>query len=135
LQSWLLRVGLAFVFLYAAVSALFDPSRFTQYMPPSLPAWLHRYCVPTFSAYEVLLVIGLLTGRRLFAVSMLSAATVAAIVVVNPDSFELLFRNVAISCAALSLAVHAREMERRAERHSLPAPDVSASASFALNDR
>ncbi len=70
-----------------------------------------------------------------FAVSMLSAMTVAAIVVVNPDSFEVLFRTVAIARAALSLAVHAREMERRAERHSLPAPDVSASASFALNDR
>jgi len=126
---------LAFVFLYAAVSALFDSSKFTQYMPPSLPAWLHRYCVPTFSAYEMLLVIGLLSGRHLFAVSMLSAMTVAAIVVVNPDSFEVLFRNVAIACAALSLAVHAREMERRAERQGLAPPDVSASASLAVSDR
>ncbi|MEJ7844885.1 MAG: hypothetical protein WKF93_04515 [Acidimicrobiales bacterium] len=61
-------------------------------------------------------------GRHLFAVSMLSAMTVAAIVVVNPDSFDVLFRNVAIARAALSLAVHAREMDRRAERQGLANP-------------
>lgn len=119
---------MAFVFLYAAVSALFDPSGSTQYMPRSLPGWLHRYCLPTFSVYEVLLVIGLLSGRHLFAVSMLSAMTVAAVVVVNPESFEVLFRNVAISCAALSLAVHAREMERRSATPGLLTPDSDLSA-------
>lgn len=65
---------------------------------------------------------------------MLSPMTVAAIVVMNPVSFEVLFRNVAIACAALSLAVHAREMDRRAERQASP-PGRIGVASLALSDR
>ncbi len=53
----------------------------------------------------------LLAGRRLFVVSLLSALTMAGIVVLNLDSFGVLFRNVAIACAALSLAVQARAAE------------------------
>lgn len=82
--------------------------------------------MPTFSAYEMLLVIGLLTGRHLFAVSVLSAMTVVAIVVLNPDSFDVLFRNIAIACAALSLAVHARELERRSATQRNMTPGLSA---------
>lgn len=109
LPAWFLRVGLAFVFLYAAVSMLVTPEVFAGYMPSFLPApWVETICLPCFSVYEVLLAAFLLAGRRLFAVSLLSAVTMAGIVVLNPDSFDLLFRNVAIACAALSLAAQTR---------------------------
>ena len=109
LAAWFLRVGLAFVFLYASVAMLFDPAEFTAYMPSFLPmSWVETVCLPCFSVYEVALAVCLLAGRRLFAVSLLSALTMGAIVVANPDSFDLLFRNVAIACAALSLAAQSR---------------------------
>ncbi len=109
LSAWFLRVGLAFVFLYASVSMVFDPEKFASYMPALLPAsWAKTVCLPCFSAYEVLLAVCLLTGRRLFLISLLSALTMGGIVIANPDSFDLLFRNVAIACAALSLAAQSR---------------------------
>lgn len=97
------RAGLRF--LYASVAMLLDPVQFATYMPSFLPmSWVETICLPCFGIFEAVLAVCLLAGRRLFAVSLLSALTMGAIVVANPDSFDLLFRNVAIACAALALA-------------------------------
>lgn len=101
LQSTFLQFGLAFVFLYASVSALIDPTRFTTYMPEILPAsWIETVGLPCFSIFKVILAVWLLVGRRLFVPSMMAAATVAGIILVNLDLFAVLFRNVAVLCAA-----------------------------------
>lgn len=116
LQSLLLRIGLAFVFAYAAVSAFFEPLRFAGYMPGFLPLrFVEQVCLPCFSAYELVLAFLLLAGIRLFVVSMLSAVTVLGIILINLDLFPVLFRNVAVLCAALALAVQAREAQLRAK--------------------
>lgn len=108
LQSLLLRVGLAFVFLYASLSAFVDPLRFSGYMPAFLPpAFVERVCLPCFSAYEAVLAACFLAGRRLLLVSSLSALTLLGILVLNPDKFSVLFRNVAVIGAALAVAIQA----------------------------
>ena len=104
LASWSLRLGLAFVFLYAAVSSLLDPATFTGYFPSFLPTSWATELLPLFAVYEVLLALALVTGLRSHLVALLAAATLVGITAANPDAFEVLFRNVAITCAALALA-------------------------------
>ena len=55
----------------------------------------------------------LLTNRFTYVASMLAAATLLGIVVANPDAFEVLFRNVAIACAAVALALQDRQQRVR----------------------
>lgn len=105
LPEWLLRAGLAFVFAYAALSAFIEPSTLASYLPGVVPATWSTPLSWAFAGYETGLVMALLTRRHLFAASLLSAATLAAVIVVNPSAFGVLFRNVAIICAALALAV------------------------------
>ena len=113
-DALLLRLGLAFVFVYAATASFADPDRFERYLPAMLAhPWVEHWCLPAFSTYELVLAVALATGHRLVLASSLAALTVAAITVVNPAEFDVLFRNVAITCAALSLAV----------RSSTPAPE------------
>lgn len=108
LQSLVLRFGLAFVFVYAAVSAVVDPLRFAGYMPHGMPPVLvERVCLPLFSAYEAILAACFLAGRRLFAASILATLTLVGIIVLNPDKFSVLFRNVGIIGAALAVALQA----------------------------
>lgn len=109
LEVVLLRVGLGFVFAYASLAALADPGRFERYIPsviahPSVRHW----CLPAFAAFELVLALSLVTGRRVLLASMLAAATLTGITVANLGQFDVLFRNVAIACAALSLAVLSR---------------------------
>ena len=107
--SWFLRVGLAFVFAYAATTSLVDREAAAVYFPPQLPTdVVVQVLVPAFAVYEIVLATMLLTGRLAHLAAVLAAITLAGIVVVNADAFDVLFRNVAIACAALALAAQGR---------------------------
>ena len=109
LPSWLLRAGLAFVLSYAATSSFFHPETFARYFPSFMPATWATELLPVFAVFEMLLAIGLMTDRFTYAASMLAGLTMVAIIVVNPDVFNVLFRNVAIACGAFALALQSRE--------------------------
>jgi hypothetical protein len=108
LASWLLRIGLAFVLSYAATASFADPETFAPYFPSFMPAAWATELLPVFAVFETLLAVGLMTDRYAYTASMLAGLTMVAIVALNPAAFDLLFRNVAIACAAFALAVHTR---------------------------
>ncbi len=109
LAAWLLRGGLAFVFVYACIAGLIDQQAFATYLPGFFPAPLIDIFVPLFAVFELALAVALVRGRHTFAASLIAALTLVAIVVLNPAKFAVLFRNVAIVCAALALAVQTRD--------------------------
>ena len=110
LASFLLRVGLASVFLYAAVAAFLDPAAWIGF----LPSWI-RSVMPMgtvlflFSSYEVLLALWLLSNKKVIYAAGLSALTLLAIIAQNILALDLVFRDVAILFAALALGVLSRE--------------------------
>jgi uncharacterized membrane protein YphA (DoxX/SURF4 family) len=120
LPSWLLRAGLAFVLSYAATSSAFHPETFARYFPSFMPAAWATELLPVFAVFELLLAVGLMTERFTYPASMLAGLTMVAIVVVNPDAFDVLFRNVAIACGAFALAAQSRRerADQRAERRA-----------------
>ncbi len=109
LPSWLLRAGLAFVLSYAATSSFFHPETFARYFPSFMPATWATELLAVFAVFEMLLAVGLMTERFTYPASMLAGFTMVAIVLVNPDAFNVLFRNVAIACGAFALALHSRQ--------------------------
>lgn len=109
LPALLLRGGLVFAFLYAATASFLHPTTFARYFPSFMPGAWATELLPAFAAYEVVLSALLLTNRFTYVASLLAAATLLVIVAVNPDAFEVLFRNVAIACAALALALQDRQ--------------------------
>jgi hypothetical protein len=120
LPSWLLRGGLAFAFLYAAGASFLHPTTFARYFPSFLPATWASELLPVFAGFEVVLAALLMTSRFTYVASLLAAATLVGIVVANPDAFAVLFRNVAIACAALALALLNRQ-ERYGPRRAVAA--------------
>jgi hypothetical protein len=121
--SWLLRAGLAFVFAYAGISMAISPANYTGYLPESIgdTPWADLL-LRGFAVYELLLVVGLLTRRYVAAAAIAAAATVAGIVALNLDAFDVLFRNVAIAAAALSLASERLSGGRTAHGHDAGCP-------------
>ena len=109
LVSFLLRAGLAVVFLYAAVAAFITPDSWVGF----LPSWMKQMfpesvLLAGFSIYEIVLGVWLLSGWRVFAAAVLSALTLGAIVLTNVFAFDIIFRDVAIVAMALALAVMSR---------------------------
>lgn len=102
----LLRVALAFTFLYAAFGAFIEPLNWIGYFP----AWM-QHIVPQeilvllFSLYEIILAAWLVWGKGLLYASLAASASLFAITVVNVAVFDVVFRDVGLGLAALALAV------------------------------
>lgn len=103
----LLRIGLAIVFTYAAVSSFKNPQDWIGYLPKFAKQHIDGYLLlKVFSVYELALAIWLLSGRYMKYAAALAAATLAGIVVFNLSLFAITFRDVALIFAALALVFY-----------------------------
>jgi len=104
--SFFLRIGLATVFLYAAVASFLNPGAWIGF----LPFWL-RNLIPAnilligFSIYQAGLTFWLLSGKKVFYSSFLAGLTLLAIVVSNLGDLDIIFRDIAILFSAIALMV------------------------------
>jgi uncharacterized membrane protein YphA (DoxX/SURF4 family) len=110
LSSLLIRLGLAFVFLYAAVFMTFAPEKYIVYFPDFMRELVPGYTLlHVFAAFEVILSVFLIIGKFTFVTAIISFLTMLALTVVNLDMFSVLFRNVSIILSALALAIQTRK--------------------------
>lgn len=108
---FILRLGLAFAFLYPPLAAFYDPLSWIGYFPeiahtiiPNDLLLLH-----TFGVLEIALALWILSGRALFYSTSLAAFILFTIVAVNYSQMDVLFRDISIAVLALGLAVQSRK--------------------------
>jgi hypothetical protein len=111
--SLLLRVGIAFSFLYAAVQSFRDPASWIGFFP----VWLQDTAAPfleaetlllIFSAVEIIVALWVLSGWRGFWSGLLAAGMLGGIVGTNLGALDILFRDVPIIFAAVAYAFLSR---------------------------
>ena len=104
--KWLIRIGLAFVYGYAAVEMFVDPINFLRYVPPFMqeimPIDLFLFA---FGSFEIFFTLWLLSGIKTKYAGILSAFLMLSIILPNIQYFAVLFRNVAIGFASIALFV------------------------------
>lgn len=108
--SFLIRIGLIFVFGWAAVYATIMPDKYLHFMPVWVETLMPRtLALHMFSVYEALLCIWLASGVKTRYSGILSALTIAGLTGFNFSEFTVLFRNVSIFFSALALAVMSKD--------------------------
>lgn len=108
LAEFLLRAGLAVVFLYAATASFLMPQNWIGFFPP----WL-RNIIPAeillvvFSSFEIILALFLISGLKTFRAAAVSGIVLFLIIVFNlsVSLLDIIFRDIAILFGALALAV------------------------------
>jgi len=117
----LLRIAVAFAFLYPPIDALFDPVSWLGYFPAFVTNAFHAIAVPLklsdvvllhgFGLLEVALALWALFGRRVRVPALIMALILFVIVGFNldPANFSVLFRDISIAFAALALAFFPRQ--------------------------
>jgi uncharacterized membrane protein YphA (DoxX/SURF4 family) len=106
LAPLLLRVGLAIVFLYAAISSLISPSDWAGYLPAFIKDILPTTIVlGIFSVIELLLAAWLLSGVYVRFAALICGAMLVGIIVSNFSLLPISFRDIGLLFAALALAV------------------------------
>jgi uncharacterized membrane protein YphA (DoxX/SURF4 family) len=105
LTPLLLRIGLASVFIYAAVSSTLDPREWVGYLPSLATDHIQaETLLKLFSVYELVLAGWLLSGIYVRYAALLCAATLLGITVTNFSLFAISFRDIGLAFAALALA-------------------------------
>ncbi|MBI2618145.1 hypothetical protein HYW58_01710 [Candidatus Kaiserbacteria bacterium] len=105
--DFLLRIGVAFAFLYPPISALVNPFAWVGYFPlfvtnlfPNAILLLH-----TFGVIEVVIALWILSGKNIFIPSVLAVAMLVGIIVFNLSQMDVLFRDIPIILMAVALAL------------------------------
>ncbi len=102
----LLRLGVAFSFLFPPANALLDPYSWVGYFPSFVrDLGPEMVLLHVFGVIEVIIGLWILSGRKVFVPSIVATVMLLAIVAFNLGDFQVLFRDIAIAAAALSLAL------------------------------
>ncbi len=104
----LLQLGVAFAFIYPAISAWIEPNNWIGYFP----IWMKGYVedailLHAFGATEIIIGLWILYGKKIFIPSILASLYLTAIIVLNWQSFDVIFRDVSILTASVALAIKA----------------------------
>ncbi len=103
-SATILRWGLAFVFFYAAIAALLNPSAWIPFIPGFIGTIMSvRLFLAIFSIYQLTLAVLLFTGKELWLASLLATITFVGIVVANYQVIDITFRDIGLAFASLAL--------------------------------
>ena len=104
LAVWALRLGLAFVFVYAGIESLREPLAWSSYLPHFLAVSAQvETIMRLFAVFELGLAAWLLTGVYLRYAAVVAAGLLGGIVVFNPDTLSVTFRDVGLCLMAIAL--------------------------------
>ncbi len=112
LASLILRLGLAFAFLYAAISSLINPLAWAGFIPFVVKGIIpERILLTSFSIFQIFLGLWLVSGKKVFYAAVVSALTLAVITVANLNSLIIVFRDITILFSAVALAALSKGRE------------------------
>ena len=104
----LLRVGIAFAFMYAGISGLISPDSWIGYFPPFLQDTLPDHGILlVWGMVEIILGTWILSGWKIFWPALLGGLSMIGVIIFNFSLMDILFRDITIMLAALSLAASA----------------------------
>ncbi|MBI2476477.1 MAG: hypothetical protein HYV67_04535 [Candidatus Taylorbacteria bacterium] len=102
----ILRLGVAFAFIYAAIAGFIDPQSwvgwFPKFMRDMVPELL---LLQIWGVFEIILGLWILSGKKIFIPSVLASLSLAGLILTNLAAMDIIFRDVTIFAAALALAV------------------------------
>ncbi|MEK9173327.1 MAG: hypothetical protein AAB594_02025 [Patescibacteria group bacterium] len=102
--TFLLRLGLAFGFLYAGISSLANPTDWIWYVPDFTEIFISKnISLAIFSLVEVVMGFWLVWGKYLKYSALISALILGGITLISLNAFQITFRDVGLTLAALAL--------------------------------
>ena len=108
LANLVLRLGLAFAFLYPPINAMSDPDSWVSYFPRFMKGYVpDLVLLHAFGALEVVIALWILSGKKIFLPSCAAALLLFGIVFFDWGGLQVLFRDLSIAAMAIALALGA----------------------------
>ena len=104
LISLLLRIGLALVFAYAAIDAFREPNAWISYVPSFSDKFVSaKFALDMLSIAQLVIVVALLLNQFVKLAALASIGFLVGLMVFNPDTFLITFRDVGLAFMAAAL--------------------------------
>ena len=104
--SLILRLSLAFSFLYPAINGFFEPYNWTGYFPSFLQdITTDTTLLLLFALFEITIALWLISGWKLVYASTITTLTLLAIVTFNFSEIDVLFRDIPIAMMGIALII------------------------------
>jgi len=106
----LLRVSLAFAFLYAAYGFWSNPNDWLGYIPSFVRdiGLSQGVLLMLIVGVHLIIALWLLSGWRIFIPSILAAIFFGSVVYFNQNQLDVLFRDISLALVAFALALSSR---------------------------
>lgn len=119
---FILRLGLAFAFIYPAVAAWFNPLAWIGFFPASIrdlfPGESDLLLLHLFGITELIIGMWLIVGRKILTPSILASVYLVAIILANIVQLDIIFRDVSILAMALALILIEHKTNMPSAAHS-----------------
>lgn len=104
-----LRISLAFAFLYPAISGFISPVKWIGYLPSFIADI--SFLTPAISLMimeiiQIIVALWLLFGKNPYYPGILASLLLAGIIVFNLNLFEIVFRDIALLLVSIALVIH-----------------------------
>lgn len=102
--SLLLRIGLAFSFIYVAISAFLNPTNWIGFIPIFLTSIISsELFLNVHIIFNLILGVWLLTNKKTYYAGIISAVALFLITIFNLGALDIVFRDVSLFFMALAL--------------------------------
>jgi uncharacterized membrane protein YphA (DoxX/SURF4 family) len=109
----LLRIGVAFAFIYAGITGFITPDNWIGYFPPFVQDILPNHGIlMVWGIAEIILGLWILSGRKIFIPALLGGLSMIGVIVTNFSQMDILFRDVTIMFSSFALAMWAYGQRR-----------------------
>ncbi len=107
--AWaLIRIGVAFSFIYAAIAGFVEPDAWIGYFPPFAQNIFtnSNLLLDIFGVVQIVIALWILSNKKIFLPSLAATFLLLGIIVFNWGAMDIMFRDVSIMFAALALVVY-----------------------------
>lgn len=113
-NTLLLRIAIAFAFLYPPIDSFFNPNAWISFFPPFMLGYLpNSVMLLGWGIVEAIIAFWILSGKRIFWPSLAATIALCTIVLFNLAFIEIVFRDIALALVAATLALWSYQDSKR----------------------
>ncbi len=106
ITSAVLRVGVAFAFLYAGIAGFINPEEWVGWFPKFISDIVPQFTLlQIWDVYEIITGLWILSGKKIFWPSVAASLSLAGLILTNLGAMDVIFRDVTILAAAIALTI------------------------------
>lgn len=112
----LLRIGVAFAFIYPAISSFINPTAWIGFLPAFVATETLLFI---WGVIQIILALWILSGKKIFIPSIIASLALLGVILFNFTQIDIIFRDIVIFLVTIALAIYSKPQSKSTEEASV----------------